>query len=129
VTESAVTVEVRRLSLYTNLGVSAAERQVGQRLLVDVAFELESCAATLTDSVDDTVDYGDVCEQVAFAVQGREYKTLERVCEVIAERLMERYGVDSVRVRAAKPEPPIPLPVEEVAVEVWRTTGDLTADD
>jgi dihydroneopterin aldolase len=28
--------------------------------------------------------------------------------------------VDSVRVKAAKPEPPIALPVEEVSVEVWR---------
>jgi 7,8-dihydroneopterin aldolase/epimerase/oxygenase len=33
---------------------------------------------------------------------------------------MARYGADSVRVKAAKPEPPIPLPVDEVSVEVWR---------
>jgi 7,8-dihydroneopterin aldolase/epimerase/oxygenase len=39
---------------------------------------------------------------------------------VIAERLMERFGSDVVRVRAAKPEPPIPLAIEEVAVEVVR---------
>jgi dihydroneopterin aldolase len=39
---------------------------------------------------------------------------------VIAERLMERYGSEGVRVRAAKPEPPIPLAIEEVAVEVVR---------
>jgi dihydroneopterin aldolase len=25
-----------------------------------------------------------------------------------------------VRVKASKPEPPIPLPVEEVSVEVWK---------
>jgi hypothetical protein len=28
-----------------------------------------------------------------------------------------------VRVKAAKPEPPIPLPVEEVSVEVWKESG------
>jgi len=43
-----------------------------------------------------------------------------RLCNAIAERLMDRYSADSVRVKAAKPEPPIPLPVEEVSVEVWR---------
>jgi dihydroneopterin aldolase len=42
---------------------------------------------------------------------------------VIAERLMERFGSDLVRVRAAKPEPPIPLAIEEVAVEVVRERG------
>ena len=31
---------------------------------------------------------------------------------------MERYGCASVRVRAAKPEPPLPLAIQEVAVEV-----------
>jgi len=31
---------------------------------------------------------------------------------------MERYGCESVRVRAAKPEPPLPLAIQEVAVEV-----------
>jgi hypothetical protein len=31
---------------------------------------------------------------------------------------MERFACESVRVRAAKPEPPLPLAVEEVAVEV-----------
>ena len=31
---------------------------------------------------------------------------------------MERFGCESVRVRAAKPEPPLPLAIQEVAVEV-----------
>jgi len=115
-----VTVEVSGLSLYTRHGVSEAERELGQRLVIDVEFELGDCDAVVTDRVEDTVDYADVCEQVALAAQERSYKTLERLCNAIAERLIDRYGADSVRVKAAKPEPPIPLPVEEVSVEVWR---------
>lgn len=118
--EPTVTVEITGLSLYTQHGVSAAERELGQRLVIDVEFELAECDAVVTDRVEDTVDYADVCEQVALAAQERSYKTLERLCNAIAERLMDRYGADSVRVKAAKPEPPIPLPVEEVSVEVWR---------
>jgi dihydroneopterin aldolase len=34
--------------------------------------------------------------------------------------MIERYDPDWVTVRATKPEPPIPLPVEEVSVEVSR---------
>ncbi|HEY1276533.1 MAG TPA: dihydroneopterin aldolase [Thermoleophilaceae bacterium] len=117
-----VTIEVSGLSLYTRHGVSEAEREIGQRLVFDVAFELDDCDATVTDRVEDTVDYADVCEQVALAAQERSYKTLERLCAAVAERLVDRYGVDSVRVKATKPEPPIPLPVEEVSVEVWRET-------
>jgi 7,8-dihydroneopterin aldolase/epimerase/oxygenase len=116
----AVTIEISGLSLYTRHGVSDAERELGQRLVFDVVFELDECDATVTDRVEDTVDYGKVCEQIAFAAQERSYKTLERLCTAVAERMIDRFGAESVRVKAAKPEPPIALPVDEVSVEVWK---------
>jgi 7,8-dihydroneopterin aldolase/epimerase/oxygenase len=66
------------------------------------------------------VNYAEVCEQVALGAQERSYKTLERLCTAVADRLIDRFGAESVRVKATKPEPPIPLPVEEVSVEVWK---------
>ena len=120
VTEPSVTVEITGLSLYTHHGVDQSERDVGQRLVFDLSFELGECDATVTDSVEDTVDYADVCQQVALAAQERSYKTLERLCSSIADRMIERYGAEAVTVRATKPEPPIALPVDEVAVEVWK---------
>ena len=125
VLEPVVTIEIRGLSLYTHHGVGAAEREVGQRLLFDVTFDVEDCAATVTDEVEDTIDYGDVCQYVTLAASERSFKTLEALCSSIADRLIERYGASTVSVRAAKPEPPIPLPVEEVAVEVFK---DARAD-
>jgi 7,8-dihydroneopterin aldolase/epimerase/oxygenase len=116
----AVTIEISGLSLYTRHGVSDAERELGQRLVFDVTFELDECDATVTDRIDDTIDYGAVCEQIALAAQERSYRTLERLCTAVADRLMDRFGAESVRVKAAKPEPPIPLPVDEVSVEVWK---------
>jgi dihydroneopterin aldolase len=119
-TSPAVGIEVTGLSLYTRHGVSEAERELGQRLVFDIAFELDECDATVTDRVEDTIDYAEVCEQVALAAQERQYRTLERLCTAVADRLIERFGAESVRVKATKPEPPIPLPVEEVSVEVWK---------
>jgi 7,8-dihydroneopterin aldolase/epimerase/oxygenase len=119
-TEPSVTVEITGLSLYTHHGVEQSERDVGQRLVFDLSFDVGECDATVTDRVEDTVDYADVCEQVALAAQERSYKTLERLCSAIADRMIDRYDAEQVTVRAAKPEPPIPLPVEEVSVEVWK---------
>lgn len=115
-----VTIEVSGLSLYTHHGVTEAEREVGQRLVLDLRLEIGECDATVTDLVDDTVDYADVCQVVALVAQQRSYKTLERLCSAIADRLLDDFGAEEVWVKAAKPEPPIPLPVEEVSVEVWR---------
>jgi dihydroneopterin aldolase len=117
-TDSSVEVEIRGLSIYTHHGVTDAEREIGQRLEIDVAFDVPDCDAVLTDRLDDTVDYSEVCDIVALGATERSYRTLERLCHVIGERLMERFACESVRVRAAKPEPPLPLAVEEVAVEV-----------
>ncbi len=118
--EVGVTIDIVGLSLYTHHGVSAAEREVGQRLVLDVRFDVGEPDALITDRVEDTVDYGEVCQVIALIAQQRSYKTLERLCAVIAERLASQFGAEMITVKASKPEPPIPLPVEEVSVEVWR---------
>jgi dihydroneopterin aldolase len=119
-TDTEVTVEIAGLSIYTHHGISEAEREVGQRLIIDLRLDVGECDATLTDRIDDTVDYGEVCQTVALVAQQRSYKTLERLCAAIADRILEDFAVERVWVKAAKPEPPIPLMVEGVAVELWR---------
>jgi 7,8-dihydroneopterin aldolase/epimerase/oxygenase len=118
--EPEVTIEISGLSLFTHVGVTAAEREVGQRLLLDIRLDVGDCDATITDRIEDTIDYGQVCEAANLVAQQRSYKTLERLCTAIADRLLERYEAVAVWVKAAKPEPPLPLPVGEVSVEVWR---------
>ena len=118
--QTEVTIEVTGLSLYTHHGVTPAEQEVGQRLVLDLRMEVGEADATVTDMLEDTIDYGEVCNAVALVAQQRSYKTLERLCAVISERLASQFGAESVSVKASKPEPPIPLPVEEVSVEVYR---------
>jgi dihydroneopterin aldolase len=120
----SVTIEIAGLSLYTHHGVSAAEREVGQRLMLDLRLEVGETDATVTDRIEDTVDYAEVCQLVALIAQQRSHKTLERLCSTIAERLLADYELEGVWVKATKPEPPIALPVEEVSVEVWREAED-----
>ena len=116
--ESRVEIDLRGLSIYTHHGLSDAEQEIGQRLEFDLSFDVPDCDAVLTDRVEDTIDYAEVADMVALAATERSYRTLERLAQVVGERLMERFNCESVRVRAAKPEPPLPLAIQEVAVEV-----------
>ena len=59
--EVGVTVEIVGLSLYTHHGVTAEERKIGQRLLLDVRFDAGEPDALITDRIEDTIDYGEVC--------------------------------------------------------------------
>ena len=43
--DTSVDVEIRGLSIYTHHGVTDAEQEVGQRLLLDVTFDVPSCDA------------------------------------------------------------------------------------
>jgi len=119
----SVTIEITGLSLYTHHGVSEAEREVGQRLVVDLRLDVGTTDATVTDAIEDTVDYAEVCQLVALVAQQRSHRTLERLCGTIASRLLADYDLESVWVKATKPEPPIALPVDEVSIEVWREAG------
>ena len=118
--QTVVTIEISGLSLYTHVGVSAAEREVGQRLLFDIRIDVGESDATETDRLEDTVDYAEVCQLVALVAQQRSHNTLERLCSTIADRLLADYALEGVWVKASKPEPPIALTVDEVSVEVWR---------
>jgi dihydroneopterin aldolase len=122
--EPEVTIEISGLSLYTHVGVTAAEREVGQRLLVDLRIDVGECDATVTDRIEDTIDYGQVCEMANLVAHQRTYKTLERLCAAIADRVLDSYDAAAVWVKAAKPEPPLALPVGEVSVEVWREASE-----
>ncbi|MGH2904317.1 MAG: dihydroneopterin aldolase [Solirubrobacteraceae bacterium] len=116
----SVTIEIAGLSLYTHHGVTEAEREVGQRLVLDLRLDVGETDATATDALEDTIDYAEVCQLVALVVQQRSHKTLERLCSVVADRLLGDYVLEGVWVKATKPEPPIPLSVDEVSVEIWR---------
>src|SRR3977135_215666 len=83
--EPEVTIEISGLSLFTHVGVTAAEREVGQRLLLDLRIDVGECDATVTDRIEDTVDYAQVCELANLVAQQRSYKTLARLCAAIAD--------------------------------------------
>lgn len=123
-TLETVTIEIGGLSLYTHHGVSAAEREIGQRLLIDLRLDIGETDATVTDRIEDTVDYAEVCQLVALVAQQRSYRTLERLCSAVADRLLSDFELEGVWVKATKPEPPIALPVEDVSVEVWREAAE-----
>ncbi len=121
---TATSIEVTGLSLYTHHGVTDAEQEIGQRLVFDLRFDVGACDATVTDRVEDTVDYGRVCEFVALVAQRRSFRTLEALCTEIAGQLLAQFETREVWVKATKPEPPIALAVESVSVEVWQSAAD-----
>jgi len=118
-----VIITLSGVELHTNHGVTDAEQELGQRMLFDIEMVPEQVPATETDEIEGTVDYGAVTEYLVAAATGTRYRTLERLVTVIADGLIERFPVVEVRVRATKPEPPVPVSMDGASVEVIRSRG------
>ena len=106
-------------------GVEPAEREVGQRFVVDLEVDLDLRVAGASDDVSDTVNYSRLYRAVQEITEGPSRNLLENLAEGIAQRVLDGFGVESVRVRVKKPEAPIRGSVLAYAgVEIYRTKVD-----
>jgi len=116
----AVRIGVEGVELWGRCGVTEEERAVGQRLVVEVRLEPVETSGLRTDDLAGTIDYGAVVALVREAVEGREYRLLERLADEIAARLTVAFAVREVSVTVRKPAPPVGSPIGAAWVEVAR---------
>lgn len=102
-------------------GVFAHERETGQEFIVDVTLGVLSISkAAKTDDLHHTVDYGAVAQTVVDVISGPAQNLIESVAVGIAERCLEFDYVRAVKVTVHKPEAPLPVPFDDVAVSITR---------
>jgi len=108
-------------------GVFAHEKHDGQDFVVDVTVWLELAKAAETDKLVDTLDYGALAERAANIVGGPSRDLIETVATEAAEDLMRWDDrLHAVEVTIHKPNAPIPLTFEDVAVTVRRSRKRVT---
>lgn len=118
-------IELREMVFFGRHGTLAAERELGQRFVVDVDLYLDLRAAGESDDLTQTVDYSEVYRQVREIVEGPPYSLTEAVAEHIATAVLGKHDrVEAVRVRVAKPNVRLESGVlAGSAVEITRRRG------
>jgi len=101
-------------------GVYAEERAAGQSFLVDLVLHVDTRTSAASDDVADTVHYGDLAAEVVAVVEGEPVNLLETLAERIAEVCLRRSLVETVEVTVHKPEAPVGVPFDDVAVTIAR---------
>ena len=97
-------IRLEGMIFYGRHGTLPAERELGQRFIVDVELHCDLHAAGLADDLTQTVDYSEVCRQVRAIVEGPPVGLTETVAERIAAAVLaEHPPVEAVRVRVTKP--------------------------
>jgi len=101
-------------------GVLPEEQERPQPFEVDVELLVDVRDAGASDALDDTVDYGAVCEAVNRIVTSEHYQLLERLATRIAEVCMIDPRVQGVVVEVRKMQPPVRAAVDHVGVRIER---------
>lgn len=101
-------------------GVLDFERRDGQDFVVDVVLEVSTVVAAASDAIADTVHYGELAQRLAEVVAGEPVNLLETLVARLAAACLFDARVDAATVTVHKPQAPIPLRFDDVAVTIRR---------
>lgn len=114
-------IRLKDIIVYGHYGVSPQEREIGQRLLMDLDLELDLQAASRSDDLADTVSYEEVYTRVRDRAEGTRCLLLEHLAgEVADELLAEHAAVRRLTVSIRKMNLPFPTTCREVEVVLTR---------
>lgn len=114
-------IRLRGMCFYGYHGAIKAERELGQRFVIDVELRLDLRPAGESDELSRTINYAQVYEQVRAVAEGPACHLIEAVAERIAARILGTHpAVEQVRVCVHKPEVPIKGALDAAEVEIVR---------
>lgn len=100
-------IEVHGVEFHGYHGVPPAERRVGNRFRVDLAFELDLRPAGENDDLTRSVDYAAAAARVVEIGTGPSVQLIETLAERMAAALLAEFALaDAVEVRVTKLLPP-----------------------
>jgi len=98
-----VILELEGLAICGRHGVLEDERRDGQEFLYDIRMDVVDAGAS--DRIEDAVDYREVADCVRKLSDSRDFNLIEALAQAVADALVERFPVRSVRVQVTKTNP------------------------
>lgn len=118
-------IEIKNLEVFANHGVFKEENKLGQKFVVCCDLFVDTRPAGLSDDLELSVHYGDVCKFINDFMGNKTYYLIEAVAEDMAKSILLKYKkVKSLKLKIKKPWAPIGLHLEEVSVTIERGWHD-----
>ena len=114
------TIHVSGIEAYGHHGVYDEERKLGQWLVVDLMVGCDLGEAGRTDDLTTSISYVDLARIAREVVETTGYMLIEKIAQVIADRILEIPRAQEVTVSVAKPEIPHPDVRGRVSVTLTR---------
>jgi dihydroneopterin aldolase len=102
-------------------GVLPHEATDGQEFTVDLVVTLDLRAASVSDDLNETINYADLAQIVHDNIVGERVQLIERLAGRIAEEISLAYShITSVSVTVHKPHAPVTVDFEDISVTITR---------
>ena len=111
---------IQGMVFYGYHGMMEHERVDGQPFEIDVELGIDLSLAGKTDDIRHTVSYAEVYQSIKLVVEEKTLNLIEALAEAIAQRLLNKYPFEVVKIRVRKPRAPVPGPIAWAAVEIER---------
>ncbi|MBP6408185.1 MAG: dihydroneopterin aldolase [Fusobacteriaceae bacterium] len=115
---------IKGIEVFAYHGALSEENSLGQRFTIDITMKKDIRKACINDTLEDTVHYGFVHDDVVTLTKNNKFKLIEKLAEELAKMIVEKYGVEEVTVSIEKPNAPINGIFKYVAVEITRSKKD-----
>lgn len=115
---------IKGIEVFAYHGALSEENSLGQRFTIDITMKKDIRKACINDTLEDTVHYGFVHDDVVTLTKNNKFKLIEKLAEELAKMIIEKYGVEEVTVSIEKPNAPINGIFKYVAVEITRSKKD-----
>ncbi len=117
---------IEGLEVDTVIGVLDWEREIKQRLVIDLRLNVTSVAkAAKTDDIRHTLDYAAISKRVVEYAQASSYQLIETMAERLAVLLLREFSLAKVKIKVSKPGA-VPAS-KNVAVEIKRADIEFRA--
>ena len=113
-------IRINKMSFYGYHGVSAAEKETGQRYEVDCEFMVDIAEAASSDLLVDTIDYTQVYQIVESVITRKKFNLIETLADSIADAIVKNFAVIGVKIKLRKMTPPIPGNIDYIEIETQR---------
>ncbi len=114
-------IRIDNLEVYAYHGVYPEENEQGQEFYVNAVLYTDTRRAGLSDELELSTNYGEVCHFISEWMQQHTCKLIETVAENLAKEILFNFPlVQEVTIEIRKPEAPVGLPFESVSVRINR---------
>ena len=115
-------IRISDLVVFANHGVFQEEAVLGQKFLVSAVIETDIRKPGRSDSLDNTINYGEVSQEITRFLTENRFQLIEACAEQLAEYLLLKYEtlMKRITLEIKKPWAPVRLPLDTVSVKITR---------